>query len=100
MAKLGRKSKAQELQIVQYMAELQPKVFAVLQEHLNSKVKGDRRWASEQMMKLYGKAVPQQTDLTSAGKPIVFVPHEIIEKYDLNAVPSSAEPNSQGQPPV
>lgn len=96
----GRKSLKEELRVVRYMEELQPKVFAVLEEHLKSKAKQDRKWAAEQMMKLYAKAVPQQTDLTSAGKPIVFVPHEIIEKYDLNAIPSSTEPNSEGQAPV
>jgi len=60
MSNRGRKSKAQELQIVQYMAELQPKVFAVLSEALISEQKSDRHWAVEQMSKLYAKAVPQK----------------------------------------
>lgn len=58
MTKRGRKSKAQELQIVQYMAELQPDVFAVIKDALQGE-KSDRRWAAEQMMKLYQKGVPQ-----------------------------------------
>lgn len=60
MKQRGRKSLKEELNIVQYMAELQPKVFAVINEALKSEVKSDRQWAVEQMSKLYAKAVPQK----------------------------------------
>lgn len=56
----GRKTLKEELQVVQYMAELQPKVFKVFKQALESEEKADRHWAAEQMTKLYAKAVPQK----------------------------------------
>lgn len=42
---------------------------------------------------------PQQTDITSGGKPI-FLPSEVLEKNKLNETSSSPESDSQGQPQV
>lgn len=54
----GRKSLKQELQVVKYMAELEPKFFNVLK---NALVDPERKyWAIEQLGKLYAKAVPQK----------------------------------------
>ncbi len=49
--------------------------------------------------RLYGSAT-QPLDLTSGGKPIVFMPYEIIDKYGLNELPPSPITNSEGQAPL
>lgn len=54
----GRKTLKQELQVVRYMAELEPKFFKVLKKALDSP--NTRHWAVEQLAKLYAKAVPQK----------------------------------------
>lgn len=55
---MGRKSLKEEIRVVEYMTELAPQVFKIIEEELKSKNKKDRRWAVEQMNKLYSKAVP------------------------------------------
>jgi len=61
----GRKSKFEELQIVERYAALSDRYFQVLQKFLNSKVKGDQRFALEQLSKAYPKMIP--TQITGAG---------------------------------
>jgi hypothetical protein len=56
----GRKSKFEELQIVERYAELSAPFFAVLKKMLNSKVKADQRFAIEQLSKAFPKMIPQQ----------------------------------------
>lgn len=56
--KTGRKSLKEEIQIVRRMAELSEPVFNYLKLCAESGDKEDKRWAVEQMMKLYSKAVP------------------------------------------
>lgn len=56
----GRKSLKEELRVVKYMAELEPRFFKVLEDSLKSPQLGDRQWAVEQLAKLYAKAVPQK----------------------------------------
>lgn len=70
----GRKSLKEEIRVVQYMTELAPRTFALIKEYLEREaleessdevrrvIKADRKWALEQMMKLYAKAVPQAGD--------------------------------------
>lgn len=70
----GRKSHKDEIQVVKYMTELAPRTFALIKGYLEAEateessdeqrrmIKADRKWAMEQMMKLYGKAVPQAGD--------------------------------------
>lgn len=60
MAKLGRKSKFEELEIAHRYAELSDKYFAVLNEFLNGKDKNDKRFAVEQLSKAFPKMIPQQ----------------------------------------
>ncbi len=60
---------------------------------------GVRHKYLETAYKVKGKVV-EKSDITSDGKPIVFMPTEIIEKYKLNDISPSTEPNSEGQPPV
>lgn len=57
---MARKSLKEEIRVVEYMSELAPRVFKVISDHLDSPKKADRRWATEQMSKLYAKAVPQK----------------------------------------
>ena len=57
---MARKSLKEELRVVRYMAELEPKFFAVLKAALDGKDALDKRWAVEQLSKLYAKAVPQK----------------------------------------
>jgi hypothetical protein len=61
----GRKSKFEELQIVERYAELSEPFFKVLKKMLNSKVKGDQRFAIEQLSKAFPKMIP--TQITGAG---------------------------------
>ena len=58
--KTGRKSKYEELKIVERYAALSDDFFAVLKASLKSKNKGDRQWAVEQLTKAYSKMIPQQ----------------------------------------
>ena len=70
----GRKSFKEEIQVVKYMTELAPKTFAVIKNYLDQEileddsderrrqVKADKKWATEQMIKLYSKAIPQAGD--------------------------------------
>lgn len=60
MVKPGRKSKAEELQVIRRYQDLAPKFFAVLTEFLNSEKKEDKKWAVEQLSKAYPKMIPQQ----------------------------------------
>jgi hypothetical protein len=60
MEKRGRKSKFEELQIVERYAELSTPAFDFLKECLKGKNKGDKRWAVEQLSKGFAKMIPQQ----------------------------------------
>lgn len=68
MAKAGRKSWTEELNMAQRYSDLTPKAFAVLDEMLASEDKADRKWAVEQLSKAFVKMIPQ--DITTGGKEI------------------------------
>lgn len=55
----GRKSYFEELQLARRYANLCPKVFDVLQKHLDSPEPKDNQWAVEQINKAFIKAIPQ-----------------------------------------
>ncbi len=96
----GNPGYGKQLAVKEGVQKLTPKWFELAEKWLNGKDRGLKLTAFSEIGKLLGKVIPTQTDLTSGGKPIVFVPNEIIEKYKLNdAVPSSPEPNSEGHPP-
>jgi hypothetical protein len=71
---MGRKSIKDEIKVVKYMTELAPRTFLLIREYLEREpgedssdetrrmIKSDRKWAMEQMMKLYAKAVPVAGD--------------------------------------
>ena len=56
----GRKSKFEELQIVERYAELTDPYFRELKSLLSSKIKADRRFAVEQLSKAFPKMIPTQ----------------------------------------
>lgn len=70
MAKPGRKSYTEELEIAQRYADLTGPAFKVLKSMLESEDKADQKWAVEQLGKAYVKMIPQ--DVTSGGKPLVM----------------------------
>jgi hypothetical protein len=93
----GRKSLKEEIQVVRYMTELSPKVFKVIQEALEGEILSDKKWAVEQMMKLYVKAIPQEMT-GDGGKPfIIQIAKEVAEKYSLDDTTQNTENNSGGQ---
>ena len=56
---MARKSLKDEVRVLEYMSDLSPKVFEAIKKSLEGD-KADKRWAVEQMMKLYAKSVPQK----------------------------------------
>lgn len=61
MAKAGRKSKFEELQIVERYAELSVPAFEFLKECLKKESpKSDKYWAVEQLSKGFAKMIPQK----------------------------------------
>ena len=56
----GRKSKAEELKIIERYAELTEPFFKVLKEALEGKNKRDKHWAIEQLSKGFVKMIPQK----------------------------------------
>ena len=59
----GRKTRKVEEASIQRIVDLVPATAGVLKENFNSKDKHDRRWATEQMMKLMTKILPSQIKL-------------------------------------
>lgn len=55
----------EELQIVERLAELSLPTFTFIKSCLVSKNRLDKKWAVEQMVKLYGKCIP--TEITGEG---------------------------------
>lgn len=82
MVKTGRKSKAEELKIVDRYAALSEEFFNVLNEHLQSKSKKDRRWAVEQLSKGFVKMIPQVSQL--GGDPNNNTPIPIYNAKSVN----------------
>jgi hypothetical protein len=68
MLKRGRKSKAEELKVLERYADLSESYFAVVQEALNSQRLSDKRWAADHLKNAFVKMIPQ--DLTTGGEKI------------------------------
>jgi len=96
--KTGRKSLKEEIQIVERMAELSIPVFKFVKSCFESEEKGDKKWASEQMMKLYAKAVPTEITGESGGALVITIAKEVAEKN--NVTYSESNTNSTGLPQV
>lgn len=61
--KKGRKSKFEELQIIERYAELSGPAFAFIKECFESNVKSDKMWAVEQLTKGFSRMIPQKIGL-------------------------------------
>jgi hypothetical protein len=88
----GRKSLKEEIKVVQYMTELSGPTFNFIKAMYETGDKKDKQWATEMMMKLYAKAVPQAGD--DAQNPIFMkqiTGMEIIDDRD-NPSNESVEP--------
>lgn len=57
---MARKTLKQEIDVVRYMTALLPKHFQLIERMYDSDSETDKKWAAEQMSKLYAKAVPQK----------------------------------------
>jgi hypothetical protein len=54
---------------------------------------GDYKFWQDFINRLFGKP-PENVDITSGGKPVVYLPSVLIEKYGIN---TSTDENSEGQ---
>lgn len=70
MAKAGRKTYTEELEIAQRYSALTEPFFKVLRKHLESEDEKKQQWAVEQLSKAFVKMIPQ--DMTTGGKPLVL----------------------------
>ena len=87
----GRKSKFEELRIVERYAELSEPFFEVLGKMLKSKVKADQRFAIEQLSKAFPKMIPTQIGGLD-GQPIEVtwkskstMSHDVGRKLSISA---------------
>lgn len=94
----GRKSLKEELQLFRRYSELSVPYFNILRKRLDSGQPDMENWAVEQLSKAFVKMIPQETDLTSGGMPLIL-PGEIINKNALDT-PSSAKSDSEGHTPI
>jgi hypothetical protein len=93
MAKAGRKSLMEELEIKRRYADLAPKYFKALNEFLESPEKSERKFALEQLGKAFTKMIPQ--DVTSGGKEL---PTPILAKVEyVSSNNSNKEDNTTKQ---
>ena len=92
----GRKSLKDEIRVVQYMTELAEPTFKYIKAMYDAGEKADKKWASEQMMKLYAKAVPQDFD---PERPLFIVFDESYKKK-LNDIASPSETGSGQSEPI
>lgn len=70
----GRKSLKEEVKVIQYLAELSEPTFKIIKDCLTREysetdsdetrriIRTDKKWAAEQMAKLYAKCIPQAGD--------------------------------------
>ncbi len=92
----GRKSLKEEIQVVKYMTELAPATFDFIKEMYQSGEKTDKKWASEQMMKLYTKALPNEVTGENGQPLIIQVAKEVAVKNNINESDTSTSDDSEG----
>jgi len=109
----GRKSLKEEIKIVERLTELSEPTFKVIKDALLAEykeddtderrriVKADKKWAAEQMVKLYAKCIP--TELANDPEnpfevKVVQVAKEVADKN--NVIDTSTSNNSEGQASV
>jgi len=95
----GRKSMKEEIEVVKYMTELAGPTFDFIKSCIEGKNKPDKKWAVEQMIKLYGKAIPDAGD--DPTKPIyVQIAKELAEKNNIDESNPETVDNSPGSSPL
>lgn len=93
----GRKSAIEELEIVKRYSELSPLFFKFLKEMLESKDKGDKKWATEQLGKAYTRMIPQTLQGGESDRPLIIqIAGEVKDKYDAKTN-NTTSGNSEGQ---
>lgn len=73
MQKRGRKSKAEELKVLERYADLSESYFAVIKEALESSRLSDKRWAADHLKNAFVKMIPQQLDGAVGDLPFTLV---------------------------
>lgn len=86
MAKAGRKSWTEELEIAERYSALSVPFFKFIKKMLDSPELADQKWAAERLEKAFVKMIPQ--DLTSGGKTL---PTPIISLHALQRNDSDSE---------
>ena len=81
---MARKSFKEEIQVIKYMTDLAGPTFKYLQGMYDAGDKEDKKWAVEQMMKLYAKAIP--TELATDGALKIMV----VKYGDQDSLPMDA----------
>lgn len=91
MAKAGRKSWNEELNIAQRYSDLSEPFFKILKKNLESGDDAKERWAVEQLSKAYVKMIPQ--DVTSGGKelPTPIISLDAIRRNNSTTQDSKSE---------
>lgn len=98
MAKTGRKSLREEIDLTRRYADLSEKAFRIIGQKLDSKNKREVEYALDWLKSGFSRMVQQQTDITSGGKSLnISISEAIAKKNDINPSP---EPNSGGPAPV
>lgn len=92
----GRKSKFEELQIVERYAELSEPFFATLKEFLASNSKEDKKFAIEQLGKAFPKMIPTQlTGLNGAAIQVQVLTAEQVAALDKLTLPNVDQASSE-----
>jgi hypothetical protein len=73
MAKAGRKSHREELQILRRYSDLTEPYFKVIKKHLESNNVEDQRWAAEQLKNAFVKMIPQEVSSDNPMMPFTLV---------------------------
>ncbi len=92
MAKAGRKSLREEIDLTHRYAALSEKAFRLISKRLDSDNKKEQEYALDWLKAGFSRMVMQQTDLTTGGQPINISLSEIIAKK--NDIDTSPKPDS------
>lgn len=93
----GRKSLKEEIQIIRFLTQLSQPTFDYLNAMYLAGEKEDKKWAVEQMMKLYSKCIPTEIATDPENPLIITIAKSIADKNDTNPI---SEPNSGEQSEV
>lgn len=92
---MGRKSFKDEIQIVKYLTALAPQTFKYIEAMYETGDKPDKKWAIEQMIKLYGKAMP--TEITGEGGGALIISYDSAFKQNDPTPETTGDSPEQSQ---